>query len=161
MIDIAIFTVYIVGLLTYRSWLFFSCFAVYMASLLFFVVSNPDYIDISLSFLVYFSAYLILSLKLFKNNHFSAACMTAIISVYDLLFAMDTFFNHEVETWVYKNHEGFVLIFHLSLVCLFSKKFNTILASSCDNINRVCSNLLCFQFGSSSHERAKSSKGFK
>jgi hypothetical protein len=159
MIVVLIGVIYIIGALIYRSWAFLWCASVYAFSLLFFLVENPDYIDISLSFLVYFSAYLAMTYKLFKINHFSAAFVAVIITVYDLFFALDTLVNHEVETWAYRNHESIVLVLHIALVCLFSKKCNTILAHCWHNINRVHSGLLRMQFNMDSNPRTKSAKG--
>lgn len=150
-----------IGMLAHKSWQFFLCVLIFLSSLIFYLSENPNYVDITLSFLVYFSAYLILSAKLFRSKYFSAAFVAGIICLYNLLFALDTFVNHEVETWIYQNHESIILVLHVALVCLFSQRCNTILADSWHNSVRVFNNLLRLQFGNYSHKWTESAKGDK
>lgn len=66
-------------------------------------------------------------LSLDGNKLTSIACL--LMSFYCLVFGIDSWVNHDAETWVYNNHEYIVIVLHSLIVLSFSSRFSAIVVS--------------------------------
>lgn len=117
--------------------------------------------QVAFSFVISSCIYAILACYLHKKNLLIAMFAACCIASYDLFFASDTFVNYEVETWVYRNHEGIITVLHAALMCVCIPKFNTIFYRCWHNSFRVFNRVLHIQPFSGCCKRAQNREGFK
>lgn len=147
MIDPIITAIYLIAALAICRADFLLCVSAWCINTYFINVSSD--LSAVYSFACFGFAYIILAMLLSGRHGFFAA----LIALYHFVFATDTWINAETETWIWHNHEVFVLILHVCLIVSFSglfwqlvdtwvsylSRFRAMLSGNSDNIcNQDC-----------------------
>ena len=132
MLDIIIISLYLVVLFATRNkLLLFAMLAFSLSALLYRDIEPSIYFSIiaviySLTALVVCMRSLSLALGLFS------------MSIYFIIFAIDTWINADVETWLYNHHEVIVSALHIVIVVSSSSRAIQIISSRIDNFINYC-----------------------
>jgi hypothetical protein len=78
-----------------------------------------------LAYLFYSGIYSTLSYYLHVSGLRVPSIAALCIAGYDLTYAVDTYANYDVQTWIWTNHEMLIVVLHVALMCVFIPKFNT------------------------------------
>ncbi len=99
---------------------------------LFIAIIIPITPSVSVSFSVIAFLYALTALFLHKN---SAMCFSLILmSIYCVVFSIDSWINSNVTTWIYNNHEIIVITLHLVIAVSSSSRAVQSIVSCFDNI---------------------------
>lgn len=115
-----------------------------------------DFGDVTIDYILYFAVYSTLCYYSILKDNMKVAIAALLIAFYDLIFSLDSFANYDTETYIWRHHEVFVIVLHALLMCVLSKKFNSILCSSWHNIRMLFSTRV---FSRISHEGCGRQKG--
>ena len=135
-LDLAIAAAYVAVFAVKRDKRVLLSFLPFIACMFTYQAARSYYDDI-FAFSLYSGLYITLSYYLVKRKDFILFIPIITMASYDLLFAVDSWLNSDVETWIWRNHEIIICVLHAFIMLVFSKKFTSMVDACLAYVNML------------------------
>ena len=132
MLDILVISLYLVAFIAARNKLLIAAFIPLCIA-----VSIPIMNEQTITFSIVAVLYSLSAMAVcFKSLPMALGLFS--MSIYFIIFAIDTWVNADVKTWLYNHHEIIVSVLHIIIITSSSSRAIQIISSSFDNFINYC-----------------------